>query len=143
MDLFAINPLLLADRLLAYARHGVGVKFGFTGGSGPNNAAIKTLRQYGIKVYGFGMTSKERSFRVRKEQAQWAEFLLLCAGSPMSTRPGYPENADVQPGPMPLAWGVPARAVGIAGAFGGKVTDPTTRREQRTQRRTKRQRRGR
>lgn len=119
-----INPLLLFDKLRSMARYGVGVRFVVASATAVQ-IALRTLKRYGIRTYGYTFmlgNSEERGFRVRKEQAQWAEYLLLRAGVPLVERPHHPANANVQPdGAMPQAWSktkpkASAPSVGFAGA---------------------------
>jgi hypothetical protein len=106
------NPLHILDRWLAMFRLGRGVRFVV-----PTATAVvqtmKILRQYGIKTYGFEYTAdpSERAFRVRREQAQWAAYLLARADVPVLRGP----QVTAKPGPMPRAWGVPAKPVGLLG----------------------------
>lgn len=108
------NPIHVADRWLAMLRWGRGVLFVV-----PTPAAVvqamKILRQYGIKTYGFEYTAepRERAFRVRAEQAVWAAYLLARAGVPVLSGP----RVNTAPGAMPRAWGVPAKPVGLFGTL--------------------------
>lgn len=108
------NPIHVLDRWLAMLRHGRGVLFVV-----PTAAAVRqtmqVLRKYGVKTYGFEYRSdpRERAFRVRREQAAWAAYLLARAGVPVLRGP----RVNTAPGAMPAAWGVPARPVGLFGAL--------------------------
>lgn len=96
------NPLLVLDRLNAYRLYGRGVQFVMPSATALQ-AALRTLRKYGVRTYAYKFTrGGGRSFRVRREQAQWAHYLL--AGH---TPPAW---SDAQPNAR-------ARAVGYAGAI--------------------------
>ena len=112
------NPLLALERWLSMLRYGRGVRF-VVSSSGEVRAALRTLRRYGVRTYAYSFVpsdTRARAFRVRAEQAQWAEYLLLRAGVGVLERPNHPANARVRAGAMPQEWRVPARSVGFSGA---------------------------
>lgn len=109
------NPLLALDRWLSMLRWGRGVLFVVPAGTAAQTA-LRTLRQYGVRTYAYEPPHRrpaERGFRVRREQAAWAAYLLQRAGVPVLDGP----TARSEPGPMPKAWQVPARPVGFAGVI--------------------------
>ncbi len=110
-----VNPLILADTLLAMLRYGRGVRFVVPEGAALHTA-LRTLRCYGVRTYCYQFARGGRSFRVRRAQAAWAETLLLTAGVPMLQRPHLSAGPLAK---MPRAWGVPARTVGWSGALLG------------------------
>lgn len=110
------NPVLALDRWLAMLRWGRGVLFVVP--ASIIQPTLATLKQYGVRTYAYRpphSRPNERGFRVRAEQAQWAEYLLRRAGVPLIEGPNHPANRVVARGPLPPAWGVPARSVGFAG----------------------------
>ena len=66
------------------------------------------LNHYGIKVWGRRVTSQHFHFTVKERQANWAEYLLLRRGIPVSRNPFNPQNAvygqQHAPGDQPPAW---------------------------------------
>ena len=44
------------------------------------------MSNYGIKTWGSQITNGEFFFKVKREQAQWAEYLLLSNGVPINER---------------------------------------------------------
>ncbi len=108
-----MNILIQIDGWLAMLRYGRGVELRWRG---TGRDVLPILRKYGVKTYMPGMSRKgERTIRVPAAQGQWAEYLCLRAGVPLMGEP-YPANCNVKQGPMPKAWQVPARSVGLAGA---------------------------
>ena len=95
------NPLLMLDRWLSILRYGRGVVFVMPSAAAVQ-AALRKLRRYGVRTYAYRLRPNgEREFRVRREQADWARYLLA--------------------GHTPRAWSdqkprARARAVGFAGA---------------------------
>lgn len=85
------NPLHLLDNALAMLRYGRGVRFELPAGA-PLHAALRKLRRYGIKTYCYGMRRDLRSFRVRREQADWARY-LLAGNSPRAWADKNPRAA--------------------------------------------------
>lgn len=87
----------------------------FTGHNSPeirvsriNTAGIdveRTLRKYGVILYGRGTTSREIIFKVKRRQYKWAVYVLIRAGydvtsvAPEDAR-NYAQNHDT---PVP-AW---------------------------------------
>ena len=111
-----VNPLILADTLLAMLRYGRGERFVVPAGAALHTA-LRTLRRYGVRTYGYQFArGGARSFRVRRQQAAWAETLLLTTGVPMLQRPHLSAGPLAK---MPRAWSVPARTVGWSGAVLG------------------------
>lgn len=51
------------------------------------------LTQHGIKVWGRGFTRNTLTFRVKEQQANWAEYLLHQNNVPVLCRPFNPKNA--------------------------------------------------
>ena len=114
--LHGVNPLILADTMLAMLRYGRGERFVVPAGTSLHTA-LRTLRRYGVRTYGYQFArGGARSFRVRRQQAAWAETLLLTTGVPMLQRPHLSAGPLAK---MPRAWSVPARTVGWSGAVLG------------------------
>jgi hypothetical protein len=66
------------------------------------------LKHYAIKVWGRRITSQYFHFSVKERQANWAEYLLLRRGIPVSRSLFDPQNAvygqQHAPGDQPPAW---------------------------------------
>lgn len=78
-----INPL---DGLWGQMRHGPMHRFTFRADEPYSGVEIeKTLRRYGIRVWGREMDDPtERALLVKQSQAIWAEYLLCRAGVPLT-----------------------------------------------------------
>ncbi|HEY76219.1 MAG TPA: hypothetical protein G4O00_08570 [Thermoflexia bacterium] len=50
------------------------------------------LRRYGVKIWGRDVSDQYISFRVKIEQANWAEYLLWRKGIPVCSPPLNPRN---------------------------------------------------
>lgn len=50
------------------------------------------LRRYGIKIWGRNFNQSHLFFRVKLQQANWAEYLLWRNGIPVHSRPFNPQN---------------------------------------------------
>ena len=117
--LLNLGPLAIVENLLSMLIYGRGVRFVVPAGSAAQTA-LGVLRRYGVRTYAYSFThrSRDRVFRVRAAQAQWAAYLLARAGVPVLAGP----PASTGRGHLPAAWGVPARPSGWAGmvlaAFG-------------------------
>lgn len=84
------------------------------------------LKRYGITMWGRGFTSDTLTFRVKREQAKWAEYLMHQAGvgvvgAPVDARnAGYPQRSTfhenttttTQRGALDVVAGVIARILG-------------------------------
>jgi len=112
--LLNLEPRTLIEGWIAMLVYGRGVRFVVPAGTAAQTA-LGILRRYGVKTYAYSFThrSRDRAFRVRTEQAQWAAHLLARAGVPVLDGP----PTRTTRGPMPPAWGVPARPVGFGGAL--------------------------
>lgn len=67
--------------------------------SGWDGAAIaRLLNRHGVKMWGYGFACGELFFRVRRNQAAWAQYLLLREGVPLQHRL-FIEKAAQQPRP--------------------------------------------
>lgn len=51
------------------------------------------LKRYGVKVWGRAFTNDTLIFRVKRDQAGWAEYLLHQNGLPVMSSPVDPRNA--------------------------------------------------
>lgn len=70
------SPLLALDRWLSILRYGPGVVFTMPSAAAVR-LALRTLRRYGVRTYAYRLRSGgQREFRVRREQAEWAAYLL-------------------------------------------------------------------
>ncbi len=108
--------LIRLDSWLARLRYGPGVELRWLGGSAIG--VVRLLRAYGIKTYDPRIPAKnERSIRVPAKQATWAEYVCRRAGVPLvgDTVDRANDRVTADRG-VPVAWGVPARRVGFAGA---------------------------
>ena len=102
------------DNWRAVRRYGPGVVLRWRGMAGGD--VVRLLRAYGVTTYAPGMPAKnERSIRVPASQARWAEYVCKRAGVPLVGPTIDASNAGVTVGPMPPAWGVAAKPVGLAG----------------------------
>ena len=54
------------------------------------------LQRHGIKLWGRNFNKRQLFFRVKREQANWAEYLLWRHGIPVQSEPFNPRNAEVQ-----------------------------------------------
>ena len=111
-----IDPLKWIDDALALLTNGPGHKLERDQSSGWAGGRVeRILREYGVRVYrrDYGHGRDTLGCHVRKRQAAWADYLLRRAGCPLLSRPL--SGTGAKPGPMPRAWGVPARPVGLAG----------------------------
>jgi hypothetical protein len=77
--------------------------------SGWSGADIERfLSHYGIVIWGRRVTSEHFIFSVKERQANWAEYLLLRRGLPVSGRSYNPLNPvygqRYAPGDQPPAW---------------------------------------
>lgn len=75
------------------------------------------LRRYGVKVWDRNLSSHHLSFRVRLQQANWAEYVLCRRGIPVCSPPFNPRNQEYR------RWHAPG-------------SEPGTRRSPRVERRT-------
>jgi hypothetical protein len=70
--------------------------------------AERFLRRYGVVVWDRGFTGPDIYFSVKERQANWAEYLLLRRGIPVSGRLYDPKNTiyaqQHAPGDQPPAW---------------------------------------
>lgn len=114
--------LVTLDSLLAVLRNGLGCKLRWVVASTwTGGRVVKLLQAYGITTYAPGSPLRDpdhRSIRVPKQQARWAEYVLLRAGCPLVERPRDPGNKNITERPNdPYApsWGAPARGVGLFG----------------------------
>lgn len=55
------------------------------------------LKRYGVKVWGRAFTGDTLLFRVKREQAGWAEYLLHQNGVPVRSKPVDARNARYEP----------------------------------------------
>lgn len=110
-----LNVLGRIDAWIAMLRYGAGVELRWSGTGAP---VIRLMRRYGIRTYAPGMPNRnERTIRVPAQQGKWAEYLCKRAGIPLTGPLIDQHNANVQPGPLPPAWGIPARGVGMFGVM--------------------------
>jgi hypothetical protein len=67
------------------------------------------LESYGVNIWDRGFLGKDIYFSVKERQADWAEYLLLRRGIPLSGQLFNPQNAiyaqQYAPGDQPPAWG--------------------------------------
>lgn len=77
------------------------------------------LKRYGVPVIGrrYAANSPTVAVKVPGSQAKFAEYLLCRAGLALSTPLLNPRHANTKVGPMPPAWGKPARTRGVMGWF--------------------------
>lgn len=136
MNLGMLDPMKIVDDLICALRFGAGVRFRWTAGGAWYGARVEMLlRRYGIRVYGRQYASKDDphlSVTVRRQQAQWAAYVLRQAGVPVVS-PAW-ATQPARHGRMPRAWGVPARATGFGGVavqmlFGGPERTRAPRRK--------------
>ena len=116
MQFADIDIIKWLDDLVALLANGRGHKLEWCKSSGWSGSRVeRVLRRYGIRVYcrDYGHGRDTLGCRVRSQQAAWADYLLRRAGCPLLSRPL--SGTGAKPGPMPRAWGVPARPVGLAG----------------------------
>jgi len=68
--------------------------------SGWNGADVAhLLKRHGIRMWGYGFANGELFFRVRKNQAAWAQYVLLREGVPLQHRLFSEKTAsEPQPG---------------------------------------------
>lgn len=108
-----ISPI---DTMVGMARHGNMHRFVFEASTGFTGYQVeKTLRRYGVRVWGRKSRGTQRSFLVKQDQAVWAEYVLCRAGVPLCGVLLDPRNAQY-PGQhpestMPVPWtekGIPA-----------------------------------
>lgn len=52
----------------------------------------RLLRRHGVKIWGRGFTNEYLTFRVKRRQANWAEYLLWRRGIPVYSHPFNPRN---------------------------------------------------
>lgn len=123
-----LDPLKNLDDLLAMIRNGRGHKITWSAGTGWRGVEVEgTLLRYGVPVYRRQYTKRKRGqtedgrpiyrdygVTVRRRQRRWAEYVLLRAGAPI-TSPLLPENLHVEPGDMPMAWGVLPKPADFSG----------------------------
>jgi len=68
----------------------------------------RLLRRHGVKVWDRGLAGDQLCFRVKERQVKWAEYLLLRAGVPVTSKLTEPRNrvyADgYPPGSEPPNW---------------------------------------
>jgi len=68
-------------------------------GTGWSGADIeKLLKRHGVKLWDRNFTDKSLSFRVKRVQAGWAEYLLSRNGISILSKPFYARNASYSPG---------------------------------------------
>ena len=58
----------------------------------------KLLKRHGVKVWNRGVTGDTLYFRVKLRQVEWAEYLLLRAGVPVTSALVEPRNRDYTQG---------------------------------------------
>lgn len=83
-----------------------------------NGAEVERfLRHYGVAVWDRGFDANDLHFSVKKRQANWAEYLLLRRGVPLSGPLFNAQNAVYgahhAPGDRPPAWEDRSRRRGI------------------------------
>lgn len=67
-------------------------------GTGWSGADIeKLLKRHGVKLWDRNFTDGSLSFRVKRVQAGWAEYLLSRNGIPTLSKPFYERNASYSP----------------------------------------------
>jgi len=58
------------------------------------------LKSYGVKIWDRGFTQDTLSFRVKRKQAGWAEYLLFRCGIPVLSKLFYQRNASYHAQPV-------------------------------------------
>ena len=68
----------------------------------------RLLKRHGVRIWGRGVNGRELFFRVKRRQANWAEYLLLRSGVPLTSTPFNPRNWEYAkryaPGSEPPTW---------------------------------------
>ena len=54
----------------------------------------RLLKRHGVQIWDRGFTRDTLTFRVKRRQANWAEYLLRRRGIPVISRPYNPRNDD-------------------------------------------------
>jgi len=70
--------------------------------------AERLVKMYGIPVWDRDFSEDFLFYRVPLQQANWAEYILLCGGVPLVGRVFNPKNqvyAIRRQGRMPVPWG--------------------------------------
>lgn len=120
LDDFVTGPLNLIDRaegLLSGLRYGdMGHQFAVArmdkGGAHSLGECEDMLTEYGIAVYGRTHDARQMYFRVKNQQAVWAEYVLKGAGVDLLSPPVEARNeawAAKRTG-MPVSWKARAKA---------------------------------
>jgi hypothetical protein len=52
------------------------------------------LKRHGVRLWDRGFTKEHLTFRVKRRQANWAEYLLWRRGIPVCSRPFNPLNQE-------------------------------------------------
>lgn len=117
-----IDPIKWIDDAVSVVRFGSGVRLLWVPSPGFYGADVeRILRTYGCRVYArkYAFSGADcLGVTVRKEQAEWAAYVLGRAGVPV-VAPAWAVGAADPARGMPLSWGVPAKATG----FGGMVAE--------------------
>ena len=61
----------------------------------------RLLKRYGVKVWNRGLVGDDLYFRVKRRQVEWAEYLLLRAGVPVTSALVEPRNREYTDGYAP------------------------------------------
>lgn len=68
----------------------------------------RLLKRHGVKVWDRGLAGDDIYFRVKRRQVEWAEYLLLRAGVPVTSVLTEPRNREYAekypPGSEPPNW---------------------------------------
>jgi hypothetical protein len=84
----------LLDGLVGDLTHPGCARIAFTRHAGWSGGQVEDyLGRYHVKIWGRWFSKDTLSLSVKKEQKQWAEYLLLRAGVPVVSIPMDPRNA--------------------------------------------------
>ena len=65
------------------------------------SAVERLLACYGVKLWDRGLAGDNLYFCVKRRQVKWAEYILLCAGVPVTSKLHITRSGQ---GSMPVAW---------------------------------------
>jgi hypothetical protein len=108
-----IDILCTIDTMFGTLRHGRLHRFSVAGGGTSARMCEKTLREFGVPVYGRSpLPDNGRAFMVPLAQAEYAEYLIASAGVLLTCKLLNPKNASYTA--PKTSWGVSAKS-GIVG----------------------------
>lgn len=112
LDNYVFGPMNLINRISGWLHgafygdmgHTFKVKFSDRGGKHSVDEVEAMLKLYGIAYFGRTHDANHFYFKVKKRQAEWAEYIMLRADVALVGERFSANNAKVQPGKRPKPW---------------------------------------